>query len=205
MHASKSASVKPLQRSRGSTVITVPLPTGGRCLLELNVNDACQPCVAGIPKPSFRICDPATGVDATRCSSASVGPWPSRSTCGAAVGTARPNIRVSTPKMPELELRLNDASIPVRNGLSLAESLRGFPWNNEYWTPALKPGRRSELNSVLKLSVVNPCPVFRFLSKSYESGEKPSPMSLTFRPSALLTVSFDLIFASSTWDICTVS
>ena len=70
---------------------------------------------------------PATGVDATRCSSASVGPLSSRSADGVPAGTARPNIRVNAPKIPELPFTLNDALMDVRKGLSFAVSLSGFP------------------------------------------------------------------------------
>ena len=93
----------------GSYSIIVAFPTGGRCLVELNVNEACHDCVLGIANCCSRAATPATGVDATRCPSASSALGSSLSIRGSFCGIARPNLRVSAPNIPELPLTLNDA------------------------------------------------------------------------------------------------
>ncbi|HMI47392.1 MAG TPA: hypothetical protein VK481_01830 [Gemmatimonadaceae bacterium] len=111
----------------GLLSMTTPLPVGGRWRLQPYVKVADQPWVSGMEYWRFLAVMPATGVFATALACASSGLFSTLSIDGFCCGIARPKILLMAPKIPDCELIVKPASIPVRNGLNTAVSLRMSP------------------------------------------------------------------------------
>src|SRR6478735_8068897 len=120
------------QRCAGSNSTRLDgIPPGGRCRAEVKLNDASHPFRGVATNAAFRAARPATGCEAISRAYRSSGGWSTRSLPGDAVGTAFPKMRDRTTNGLFVLLNENDAETCSRNGLKMAVSLSGEPWNRE--------------------------------------------------------------------------